>query len=37
MPKSEAKNIVKYFSHDSHKLQALAGINLKVEVGNYVW
>jgi NitT/TauT family transport system ATP-binding protein len=36
MTKLEAKNIVKYFSHDSHKLQALGGINLKVEAGDFV-
>jgi len=36
MTKLEAKNIVKYFSHDSHKLKALGGINLKVEDGHFV-
>ncbi len=36
MTKLEAKNIVKYFSHDSHKLKALSGINLKVEAGDFV-
>ncbi len=36
MTKLEAKNIVKYFSHDSHKLTALGGINLKVEAGDFV-
>jgi len=36
MTKLEAKNIVKYFSHDSHKLKALGGINLKVEAGDFV-
>jgi NitT/TauT family transport system ATP-binding protein len=36
MTKLEAKNIVKYFNHDSHKLEALAGINLKVEAGDFV-
>ncbi len=36
MTKLEAKNIVKYFSHDSHKLEALGGINLKVEAGDFV-
>ena len=36
MTKLEAKNIVKYFTHDSHKLEALGGINLKVEAGDFV-
>jgi len=36
MAKLEAKNIVKHFSHDSHKLTALDGINLKVEAGDFV-
>jgi len=36
MTKLEAKNIVKYFSHDSHKLTALGGINLTVEAGDFV-
>jgi len=36
MTKLEAKNIVKYFSHESHKLEALGGINLKVEAGDFV-
>jgi len=36
MTKLEAKNIVKFFSHDSHKLEALGGINLKVEAGDFV-
>ncbi|MDH3765965.1 MAG: ABC transporter ATP-binding protein [Nitrosopumilus sp.] len=36
MTKLEAKNIVKYFSHDSHKLKALGGVNLKVEAGDFV-
>ncbi len=36
MTKLEAKNIVKYFSHNSHKLEALGGINLKVEAGDFV-
>jgi len=36
MTKLEAQNIVKYFSHDSHKLKALGGINLKVEAGDFV-
>ncbi len=36
MSKLEAKNIVKYFSHDSHKLKALGGVDLKVESGDFV-
>ena len=36
MTKLEAKNIVKYFNHDSHKLKALGGINLKVDAGDFV-
>ena len=36
MTKLEAKNIVKYFSHDSHNLKALGGIDLKVEAGDFV-
>jgi len=36
MTKLEAKNIVKYFSHDSHRLKALGGVNLKVEAGDFV-
>jgi len=36
MTKLEAKNIVKYFTHDSHKLKALGGVNLKVEAGDFV-
>ena len=36
MTKLEAKNIVKYFSHDSHKLKALGGVNLKVDAGDFV-
>jgi NitT/TauT family transport system ATP-binding protein len=36
MTKLEAKNIVKYFNHESHKLEALGGINLKVEAGDFV-
>ncbi len=36
MTKLEAKNIVKYFSHKSHELKALGGINLKVEAGDFV-
>lgn len=36
MAKLEAKNIVKYFSHDSHKLKALGGVNLKINSGDFV-
>ena len=36
MTKLEAKNIVKYFSHDSHNLKALGGVNLKVDAGDFV-
>ena len=36
MAKLEAKNIVKYFSHDSHRLKALGGINLRVDSGDFV-
>jgi len=36
MTKLEAKNIVKYFSHDSHKLKAIGGVDLKVEAGDFV-
>ncbi|MCV0392663.1 MAG: ABC transporter ATP-binding protein [Nitrosopumilus sp.] len=36
MTKLEAKNIVKYFAHDSHKLKALGGVNLQVEAGDFV-
>jgi len=36
MTKLEAKDIVKFFTHDSHKLKALGGINLKVEDGDFV-
>ena len=36
MTKLEAKNIVKYFSHDSHELKALGGIDLKIESGDFV-
>ena len=36
MTKLEAKNIVKYFVHDSHKLKALGGVDLKVESGDFV-
>ena len=36
MTNLEAKNIVKYFSHDSHKLKALGGVNLTIEDGDFV-
>ena len=36
MTKLEAKNIVKYFAHNSHKLKALGGVDLKVESGDFV-
>jgi NitT/TauT family transport system ATP-binding protein len=36
MTKLEAKNIVKYFKHDSHRLKALDGVNLKIEDGEFV-
>lgn len=36
MAKLEAKEITKYFAHDSHKLKALSGVNLKVEDGEFV-
>jgi len=36
MVKLEIKGIVKYFNHESHKLMALDGVNLKVEDGDFV-
>ena len=36
MTKLEAKNIVKYFKHESHNLKALGGVNLKIEDGEFV-
>ena len=36
MTKLEARNIVKYFAHESHRLKALGGIDLKVEAGDFV-
>ena len=36
MVKLEIKGIVKYFQHESHKLMALDGVNLKVEDGDFV-
>lgn len=36
MTKLVIKGIVKYFKHESHKLLALDGVNLKVEAGDFV-
>jgi len=36
MTKLEAKNIVKYFKHESHNLKALGGVNLQIEDGEFV-
>jgi len=36
MAKLVIKGIVKYFKHESHKLMALDGVNLKVEDGDFV-
>lgn len=36
MAKLEINGIVKYFKHESHKLLALDGVNLKVEDGDFV-
>jgi NitT/TauT family transport system ATP-binding protein len=36
MTKLEAKNIVKYFEHESHKLKAIENLNLKIEAGDFV-
>ena len=36
MTKLEAKGITKYFSHGTHKLKALGGIDLKVTAGDFV-
>lgn len=36
MTKLEAKNIVKYFKHDSHRLKALGGVNLQIEDGEFI-
>lgn len=36
LAKLEAKNIVKYFTHDKYKVQALDGVNLSVEDGDFV-
>lgn len=36
LTKLEAKNITKYFQHETHQIKALDGINLKVESGEFV-
>jgi len=36
LTKLEARNIVKYFTHESHRLKALGGVNLKVDAGDFV-
>ncbi len=36
MTKLEAKDVVKYFKHDSHQLKALGGVNLEIEDGEFV-
>lgn len=36
MAKLEAKNIVKYFTHDKYQVQALDGVNLRVDAGDFV-
>ena len=36
MPKLEARNVVKYFSHDTHRLKALGGVNMAVDAGDFV-
>jgi NitT/TauT family transport system ATP-binding protein len=36
MTKLEAKNIVKYFEHESHNLKAIDRLNLKIEAGDFV-
>lgn len=36
MAKLEAKNIVKYFDHDSYRVKALDGIDLKIQDGEFV-
>ncbi|NIM25617.1 MAG: ATP-binding cassette domain-containing protein [Nitrososphaeria archaeon] len=36
MAKLETKGIVKHFAHESHKLMALGGVDLKVEDGDFV-
>ena len=35
MTKLEAKDVVKYFKHDSHQLKALGGVNLEIEDGEF--
>jgi NitT/TauT family transport system ATP-binding protein len=36
MTKLEAKNIIKYFKHGTHSLQALGGVDLQIEDGEFV-
>ena len=36
MTKLEAKDVVKYFKHDSHQLKALGGVNLEIQDGEFV-
>ena len=36
MVRLEAQNIVKYFSHKTHKVKALGGINLQINTGDFV-
>ncbi len=36
MTKLEARGVTKYFTHESYRLQALGGVNLKVESGDFV-
>ncbi len=36
MAKLEARNIVRYFQHEKHRLKALGGINLRVNDGDFV-
>lgn len=36
MARLEARDVVKYFEHGSHRLKALGGINLSVEEGDFV-
>jgi len=36
MTKLVAKDVVKYFKHDSHQLKALGGVNLEIQDGEFV-
>lgn len=36
MAKLEARGVVKHFSHDTHRLKALGGMDLQVEAGDFV-